>query len=199
MLIQAAYEDIRHAVRVGDGFAFSGDGFVSDFIKFWTRSPISHWATVIEALEPERRIKLIESTMLNGKNGVQINYASERIKEKGIRCWWLPLSVESRRKLKPAKFTRFMLAQVGKPYDKHLIAHLLFDKLNLFAAREDWDAFICSELGSAGAKAGGLLPLNTDTSEIVPQRMCEFRLWARDHFQIAGSPKEIRGFNSREV
>lgn len=196
MLIQSAYDSIREQIKVGDGFAFGGTGVISDIIKFWTRSQVSHWATVLEVCEPDRRVKLVESTILSGRGGVQINYASDRIKEPGIRVWWLPLSNKSRRKLDPIKFTEFMLAQVGKPYDKVLISHLLFDKLNLIPARENWDAFICSELGSAGAKAGGLLPLNINTSEVTPQRMCEYHLWADDYFQVAGSPKKIRGYNT---
>jgi hypothetical protein len=186
-------------VSVGDGLAFGGQGFISDMIKLWTDSEVSHWATVLEVNEPDRRIKLIESTTLNGKDGVQINYASERIASYEGRVWWLPLSIESKRRLNAKSFTEFMLAQVGKPYDKILIAHLFFDKFQLIPARENWHSFICSELGAAGAKASGLLPLNIDSAEITPQSMCEFMLWESNYYQIKGSSREIRKYNTKQI
>jgi hypothetical protein len=217
MLIQTSYQAIRDSIKPGDGFAMGAyDGFVSKFIKFWTRSELSHWATVLTLneeliakligeglLSPPKidkappRVVLVESTILSDKNGVQVNWASERTESYPGRVWWLPLSYKSRKGFNEKKFTEFMLSMIGRPYDKALIAHLLFDKLQLIPAREDWNETVCSELGAAGMKLGDLLPANLNSSEIVPQRMAEYRLWSENYYQLHGKAREIRKYNSR--
>jgi hypothetical protein len=196
MLIQTEYDHVRHMIRVGDGICMGGHGFVSWAIRRWTCSPLSHWATVFEAHEPERRVRLIESTSLNDVKGVQYSYASDRIRDYDGRVWWLPLSAESRRRIKEDEFTAFLAAQIGKGYDYADIAHLCLDVLHLIEAREDWRAYICSELGAAGGKIGGILPPWMDTSEVTPIDLARLKIWAPDYYQLHGTFCEIPRYNS---
>lgn len=192
------------------------------FWKFWEPSLLSHSTAVLTVdektiadllarkdkegrpiLNPPRidkappRVVLIESTILSDKKGVQVNWASERIADYPGRVYGFPLSAESQRKFDVTRFTEFMLSIIGRPYDKVLIAHLLFDKFNVVPSREDWDAMICSECVAAGYKVGGILPANLNSSEVTPQRLPEFRLWAADYFQLRGKPKDIKRYNTR--
>jgi hypothetical protein len=219
MLIQSQYEAIRDGMLPGDGVVFGASGgFLSSFIKFWTRSALSHCSTVLtldEALiadliakgflvppktvKPGNRVVLVESTILSNKDGVQVNWASERIAEYPGSAWWLPLSQESREIFDTARFSKFMVGLIGHPYDKQLIGHLLFDKLHLVPARKNWDKMICSECGSAGYKVAGILPMNLNSSEVVPQRMAEYRLYRENYYQVRGKAQEIRRYNDRAV
>lgn len=206
---------------------FGTGGFVSGFIKFWTRpnwwrvwdwSPLSHWATILtlderliadliarKLLSPPRidqappRVVLIESTILAEKHGVQVNWASERVADYPGRVYLFPLSSQSQRRLNQKRFTDFMISCVGRPYDKVLIAHLLFDRFDLVPSREDWEAFVCSENGAASLKIGELLPANLNTSEVTPQRMAEFALWSDTYYQLKGKPKDVKKYNSRKA
>jgi hypothetical protein len=209
MWSRATYEEIRPRMRAGDGIAFGGHGFVSNFIKHWTRpsfwkfwqdSPLSHWATVLR-MDSEGRVYLIESTQLNEKNGVQVNLASTRIEQYDGIVFWLPLAQKQHDKFDHKRFNEFMQALDKKqiPYDDMLIAHLLFDRFNLFQSKEDWSKFICSELGAAIGKSANILPLNLNTSEVTPQRMAEFDIWGSIYYQLKGKDRRIDRYSSRVV
>jgi hypothetical protein len=117
--LEASYDSIRHSLKPGYGVGFETDGFVSNFIQYWTRpcwwkiwewSRLSHWATVLTLderiistliaqghLKPPRnnnhypRVVLAESTVLNDKHGVQVNWASERIADYNGSVYVFPL------------------------------------------------------------------------------------------------------------
>lgn len=206
MRLETNYDAVRSKMRSGDGLLFGGKGLIpSGVIRYWTRPYFwkpwhlavgSHWATVLDVEEPAHRVRLIESTTLNGKSGVQINYASERIAGYDGSVYYLPLSRAVRERMDHADFTRWCLEQEGKSYDKVLIAHLFLDRFNLFSSRESWNSFDCSEIGSGAAKVSGMLPANINSSEVTPQKMCEFRIWAPHYYQLKGKAREIDKFNT---
>jgi hypothetical protein len=219
MLQQITYETARIMMRPGDGIGMGAQGgFVSEAIKFFTRSTLSHWAQVFTAsaelstwlvdqgyLDAPRRDRkgdrliLIESTIMTGRNGVQVNWASDRINDYHGRVYWLPLNPYRRSLLVKDKYEAFGLKCLGLPYDKVLIAHDAFDLFHIIPSRENWESFICSEFGAAILKVSGALPANLNTSDQTPQSMAEAKIWNSDYFQVSGCKKEIRNFNTKEM
>lgn len=51
MLIQKRYNEIREQIQQGDVIAFSGKGHVSELIKLFTLSSVSHVAIVIKSTD----------------------------------------------------------------------------------------------------------------------------------------------------
>ncbi len=196
-----------------------------NFLKFWEWSRLSHWAQILTVSaelsewlvthisprtekpylskprkdRPGDRVVLIESTMMTGMDGVQCHWMSERVEDYHGSVYYHPLEYARQAALDLQKYTQFGLKCVGIPYDKVLIAHDLFDPLGLIPSREDWDAFICSEFGPAMLKAGGVLPLNFNTSDQTPQSMAELGLWGPDYYQLKGKTKEIEKINTRRI
>jgi hypothetical protein len=81
------YSEIRDELNTGDIVLFSGKGFISGLIKWFTRSPHSHVGMVIRSVEIDM-ILLWESTTLSkvkdilshtSKQGVQLVLLSERV------------------------------------------------------------------------------------------------------------------------
>jgi hypothetical protein len=213
-----SYETARIVMKAGDSVGFGAGGFVSWMIRLWTRSALSHWSVIftvspdeaqwltengikgcpyLEKPQKERagdRIVLIESTMLNDKKGVQVNWASERIEHYDGLAWWFELHPQYRSKLDYGRFKAFGLKCLGLPYDKVLILHDLFDPLGWIPSRENWNAMICSEFGAAIYKESGVIPTNINSSDQTPQSMAEFAMWS-GVYQLKGKSKEIRNFS----
>jgi len=186
-------------IMTGDALVFRGVGFVSDAIETLT-GWLSHFASCIR-LGPAAW--LIESTTLDGKNGVQINRASKRVDDYQVgsdgAVYLLRLSAQERSNLRENDFRTFLYAQVGKPYDKLLIAHLFFDRFQLVPAKPNWQSWICSELGAEAAEKSGLLPASIDAAEVTPSMMAKYKMWDSDYYQVKGVKAEIPGFNSVEI
>ena len=82
-IIQAKYKEIRFQMQPGDVIAFGGKGHFSEIIKFGTFSNVSHVGTILQTKitdDPTDRFfnQIIESTSLNGFNGVSISRFSDR-------------------------------------------------------------------------------------------------------------------------
>lgn len=198
MLIPTTYAAIRAKVRQGDVIAFSGSGRISKTIELFTRSKVSHVGIAYDILEDDvRRVKLMESTSLDGMSGVQETYLSERCAAYGGCMWWLPLSERVREKMDFERFRQALAEQKGKKYDFRQVLHHGWDLLKLFSQGEDWRRIYCSELAAIGLKAGFALPMWINVSEVRPSDLCAFRIYSENYYQIRGDCLEINGYNQR--
>ena len=114
------YSNVRNQMRPGDVIAFGGKGQFSEIIKFATRSEVSHVGVIFQVDRTGRQFKnlVIESTSLNGKSGVQINFMSQRVRNYEGEVWWLPLDKPYSDFIeKSDKFFEFLRTQVDKEYD----------------------------------------------------------------------------------
>lgn len=199
MLIQTSYAAIRSGIKPGDVIAFSGSGWISGAIKFFTRSCVSHVGVVYEInLKGHRRIKLMESTTLNGYDGVQETYLSERLESHNGPVWWLPLSERVRKDMDAVRFWRCLWtvqAQKTK-YDYRQAFHHAVDLLHLWAQSESPGRLFCSELVALALKSAYVLPVWINSSEIRPVDLCAFRIYSDNYYQLRGKPAEIKGYNS---
>ena len=119
MLIQAKYHEIREDIQDGDIIAFGGKSRISNLIKLFTRSNVSHVALILKsALESGERLNMIiESTTLDGYSGVVINRLSNRLRNYQVEIWWLPLRQELRDKANWDGAYEWLRSQKRKVYD----------------------------------------------------------------------------------
>jgi hypothetical protein len=196
------YDIVRPRIRQGDIFAFGGQDWISNGIKLFTRSAISHVAPVAR-IEADGRIVLIESTTLDGVKGVQRNYASERIAHYNGDVWWLPLADGVRAETDWSRYYSFLEAQLGKPYDYRQCLQMAWAPLahvpglGFLRNHEGLAKFYCSELVAAALEQAGGLPFGVNFSDVSPQDLCEMAIYA-DYVQIKGTAK-LRKFNSRPM
>lgn len=203
---RGTYASIRGKMQPGDIIAFAGKKPVSDAIKLFTNSNVSHVGIVLhselvgdETAQPNRRVRVAEATA----EGVQFSRLSHLEEAYEGELWWLPLSDEARRKLDKQKLIDFLLDQEGKPYDygqavKAAIDGIL-DVLGPTANREDFDKFFCSELVVAALEKAGVLG-QINASEVLPIELCQFNLYKEKYVQFKGSDDiKIRGFNSIDL
>lgn len=201
---RATYQEVRGNMAPGDVIAFGGNRFLSDVFKWITRSCVSHSGVIMQTKlffdgAPREGFfnQIIESTEYNGFIGVQANRLSSVIADYDGSVWWLPLSVEVRKKLDLKKFYDFLIHQVGKPFDIADSAELMFDTLINKSPdiKEDFRKFFCSELVVAGLEAGGALPA-VDCSDITPADLCKLKLYTGDYYQLKGDDQEIKRYNT---
>lgn len=203
---RGTYASIRCKMQPGDIIAFAGKKPVSDTIKLFTNSNVSHVGIVLhselvgdDTAQPNRRVRVADATA----EGVQFTRLSQLEEAYEGELWWLPLSDEARRKLDKQKLIDFLLEHEGKPYDygqavKAAIDGIL-DALGPTANRENFDKFFCSELVIAALeKAGVLGPINA--SEVIPIQLCQFKLYKEKYVQFKGDDDiKIHGFNSMNL
>jgi len=176
------YHTVRDQMRIGDVLAFSGCGLVSKIISWKTRSPVTHVGVVLR--NAQGRVKIIESTTLTGKRGVQTALLSERLKSYKGEVWWLRLRRDLRLKLDTRKMYEWLLQQNGKPYPYwEACASAL-----LWWNREDFKALFCSELVAGALEAGGIWSGNA--SEMTPADVVGLEIYERVE-QIHGERKVI--------
>ena len=197
------YASIRGKMQPGDVTAFAGKKPVSDMIKAFTGSNVSHVGVVLQweliGRDPasSKRILVAEATAA----GVQFTQLSRFVETYEGELWWLPLSEESRGKweAKKQEFFYFLLEQEGKPYDygQALKAGVdSLDALELTANREDFEKFFCSELVVAALEKADVLG-SINASEVTPIEVCRFNLYKEEYVQFKGNEDiKIRGFNS---
>lgn len=210
------YSNVRNQMRPGDVIAFGGKGHFSEIIKFATRSEVSHVGVIFQVDRTGRQFKnlIIESTSLNGKSGVQINFMSQRVRNYEGEVWWLPLDKPCSDFIeKSDKFFEFLRTQIDKEYD---MGQAIKAGLDIFddvwgvsvatLAKEDFDKFFCSELVVAGLEAAGVFgKVKVNASEVTPIDLCRLKLYGRDrlpeagrgYYQIGGDrEKRITRFNT---
>jgi len=98
---QITYDEARSLMKPGDVIAFGGKGHFSEIIKFATFSSVSHVGVILQTKIPEDDTgrffnQIIESTSLNGFNGVNVSRFSDRLSTYEGELWWLPLKTEIR-------------------------------------------------------------------------------------------------------
>lgn len=145
---------------------FSGKGMVSNLIKLGSLSRFSHCGIMIDDEH------LLESTTLNGANGVRIIKIRDLLKEyKG--------SVYVRHyKHEPTysqieKLTNFAKAVNGEPYEKSLW-DLLTSAIDwLPNPREDLTSYFCSELVAETLKMTDILETDRPSDDYSPKEISE--------------------------
>ena len=207
----AKYNKIRSDILPGDIIAFSGKGAASGIIKWATKSNISHVGIVLrksifqEDYEGEGPLthinELMESTMLEGHDGVITSLLSTRINKYDGKIWWLQLNPTFRKKLNLAKYLNWMVRQKGKKYDLPQAIQSALDATDkipilsaLTYAQEDFGKFFCSELATAGLEAGGAIK-SINASEVTPADLCRFNIYKRS-VQLKGTKETVTKFNT---
>ncbi len=178
---------------------------VSNGIAVLTRSNLTHVAMVLEpsfevGLAPQVCLNLIESTILNGVSGPQINPAAERIETYPGLVFLAKLRDRTRAMLDWPGLWIYMLNLVGPGHYsiKSLVDDLarmvpIVGKLPAFY-RSETNAADCSEYIAEGFRAGGFPGLNPHVD--CPQTIAEWHIF-EDLIQVAGTPATIRNFNSK--
>ena len=212
------YEKARPRMRPGDVIAFGGKGNFSEIIKLFTSSGVSHVGVILRtkvADDTEDRYfnQIIESTSLNGFNGVNISRFSQRLANYDGELWWLPLKKEireaphdSERFFDSKKFFDFLFRQERekKEYDLtqaiksalDTLDQLPFDMHGPAYNTEDFGKFFCSELVAAGLEAAGVVG-SINASEVTPIDLCRWRIYKKTYYRLKGDPsKQISRYNS---
>lgn len=193
---RAGYLDVREQMMPADLIAFGGKGHFSELIKRFTRYPVSHVGTVLQ-----RTIRgdasgsffneIIESTSLQGFNGVVVRQLSRAIDTYHGSIWWLPLSKAARAKLDLDAFTRALLDTRGRSYDFVQAVGSAID-LVLPEQQEDFARFFCSEHAAYGLREGKVLSRSFNPSEMTPADVVRFDCWA-EPVQLLGEEEELPG------
>ena len=209
---QITYEEAREQMQPGDVIAFGGKGHFSEIIKFATFSSVSHVGVILRTKIPEDTSdrffnQIIESTSLNGFNGVNVSRFSDRLNTYEGELWWLPLKKEIRNSsFDKSKFFNFLFNQAKerKAYDMPQAIKSAVDALDNLPFglngpaynKEDFSKFFCSELVAAGlevAKAVG----SVNASEVTPIDLCRWSIYEDSYYQLKGeSSKRISRFNT---
>lgn len=201
-----SYDNVKYKLTSGDVVAFGGYSYISNTIKEFTKSVVSHVGVVVEDVVCGNRMLLIAEALANfddraKKSGVSLSRLSSVIfKEEGRSdIWFLRLSDESRCKFNNAKFMDFIYNSTKKEYDyKQAIIAGMDNKIIKHINREDLGKLFCSELVSAALEAAGVLP-NINASNITPIALCSFKIYDNTYYYIGNEKKYIEGFNSVEV
>lgn len=211
-VLQVPYDEARSKMQPGDVIAFGGKGHFSELIKFGTFSNVSHVGVILQTMIVDDSTdrffnQIIESTSLNGFNGVNISRFSDRYNSYEGELWWLPLREDIRKdSFDQVKFYNFLFntAKDRKPYDMSQAIKSALDALdNLpFGAhgpsynKEDFSKFFCSELVASGLEAAGAVG-TVNASEVTPIDLCRWRIYQDTYYQLKGdSQKKISRFNS---
>lgn len=154
--------------KFGDIIAFNGNGFFSKLINVMSGGNVSHVAFVIN------ENKLIESTILDesDRNGVYINSIDDIVDNYDGDVWHLSL----KQPIENIEETyAYALDFIGTPYDMGQAAKSALDIM--IDNREDFNAFFCSELCCAILEKAGILPADTNSSEVTPIDLCRIKLF----------------------
>lgn len=209
---QISYDQARELMQPGDVIAFGGKGNFSEIIKFATFSSVSHVGVILRTKIPDDTKKrffnqIIESTSLNGFNGVSVNRFSDRLESYEGELWWLPLNKKIRKNsFDQEKFFNFLFNQAKerKPYDMPQAIKSAVDALDKLPLdlhgptynREDFSKFFCSELVSAGLEIAGAVG-SVNASEVTPIDLCRWKIYDDNYYQLKGeSSKRISRFNT---
>ncbi|MCP4791236.1 MAG: hypothetical protein GY881_13465 [Gammaproteobacteria bacterium] len=209
---QLDYMTARSRMKAGDVIAFGGKGHLSEIIKLATFSAVSHVGTVLQTQIPDDNSGrffnlIIESTYIDGCNGVSISRLSDRLDAYVGELWWLPLSdVIRQAKFNQQAFFDFLFdkAQRRIEYDTPQAIKSALDALDRLPLgmhgptynHEDFGKFFCSELVAAGLeKAGSVGKVNS--AEVTPIDLCRWQIYQDKYYQLKGNTdKQISRFNT---
>ncbi|KAA3659891.1 MAG: hypothetical protein DWQ10_07900 [Calditrichaeota bacterium] len=209
---QIKYAEARAQMRPGDVIAFGGKGHFSEIIKFATRSEVSHVGVILQTrvldADDDRFFnQIIESTSLNGFNGVSISRFSDRLASYEGEMWWLPLNDTVReKKFNQKRFYNFLFNQAKdrKEYDLPQAIKSSLDALDNLPFgiqgptynKEDFSKFFCSELVAAGLEQAGSVG-KVNASEVTPIDLCRWKIYDDTYYHLKGdATKRISRYNS---
>jgi len=194
---------VNPVMRGGDVLVFSSGGFLSGSIEVWTRSILSHSAMVLDYGlpvdgAPQSEMHLIESTILNGRSGPQINPVAARLAGYDGRVWLLRLAERFRTFIDWTSLWDFAATRLHDHYAVIELAEYVLRKLPLVSYvpqlyRPIPHEEVCSELVAELLRAGGLPGLHPPL--MPPQAIAELRIY-ESCSQLLGEPLEIEGFNT---
>ena len=172
------YEDIRNELKTGDILLFSGQGFISDAIKWITKNEYSHVGMVLR-IKGYDYVALWESTTLGNvpsifggkRKGVQIVQLSQRLKKYRGKVVVRHLENFEFGQKERAIIRRLRTEVDKKPYEKNIwsLIKSALDKTPLGRNRKkDLSSLFCSELVAEAYTRLGLLPKNEVSSEYTP-------------------------------
>lgn len=215
-----SYEEARPRMKPGDVIAFGGKDFISETIKAFTGSEVSHVAVIFQTSVrnggPTNEFfnEIYESVLRNDNSGgVRRLRLSQRLSLDGNNpmnpendaVWWLPLRKDIRnRRFDEDAFGAFLRQHQDKPYDipQALLAwadafdNLPFQLRGPTYTREDFGKFFCSEL-VAGALEEAEAIGSINASEVLPVELCRWRIYKPVYYQLQGDPaKNIPRYNS---
>jgi len=178
------YQEIRHLVRVGDVFAYSGKSDLSSLIKFRTGSPYSHVSVCIgfhklllgqpaSLLMCESTIQVDKKDDISGEilKGVQIHKISSRFAMETGTVWWVPLK-KYLTELQEFRMMEWIFKKHSSrtPYDKiQAIGSAIdwWDGIG-FENKPDFEKLFCSELVARAYQVAGVIWYDCNPSEMTP-------------------------------
>lgn len=197
------YKNIRSKLQTGDLAIFGGHYRLSKLIRLRTRFPASHVASIIRKGDRIRYVEASEGDMYPEREGVIVSEFSNSIPFYKGDIWIARLRDDIRKHLDEQKLYDFLMAQVGKEYDYDDMAKAGFDRLDhllpLTRNREDDSALFYSELVAVAYKHVGILPEQTNFSELTPAEIIKLKIYEPRYYQIkAFNYKAVKlpGFNT---
>lgn len=196
---------LRDQMQPGDIIAFGGKTQFSQVIKWFTGSPVSHVAILLKTQRPEAKKdgyynQIIESTVKEDKSGVIVSRLSRAVQYYTGEIWWLPLHEKVRAQLNLDKYFDWLGQQEGKKYDMGQLIPCALDFLGpLTHTQEDYEKLFCSELVVGALKAGGVVPKKVNASEVTPNDLMSWNIYANSYAQLKGKRTEIKALNSRAI
>ena len=200
--IACNYKNIRDELQTGDVVIFGGHYLLSKIIRFATRFPASHVATIIRDGDRIRFVEASEGDMYPEREGVIISYFSNSIPFYKGDIWIARLSDEVRKKIDSQKLYDFLLDQIGKGYDYSNMKFAGLDKLDKYFItynKENWSNLFCSELVAAGLKYANIIQDQVNTSEMTPADIIKLNIFQSEYYQIKAfkyKAVKLPGFNT---
>jgi hypothetical protein len=213
-LVQIDYDAVRSRMQPGDVIAYGGYTWVSEIIKWSTRSKVSHLGVILQtrALSEKSETRffnlVVESTKWNGFVGVGQGRLSDRLNSYHGEVWWLPLKPEVRQSFDEGAFFDFIYGAQYREFDLPQAVQAAIDFAgrhgsdvhDSFHNQQDLSKFYCSELVAAALHSAGVVP-PVNTSEVTPIDLCQWSLFQDDYYQLKkykddDQPSEIPRYSS---
>lgn len=179
------YENIRDKMQPFDLISFSGKGHVSNIIKGFTNSDISHVALVYKILDEneKERVLIIESTSLvtlpdkiHGEmiKGVQIQALSERLNTYDGQVYWHKLNVPISEARQASMYSWLLTQHTARiKYDTIGAVRSGVDIWDyMMESKPDYEKLFCSEMVAKVYEIAGYFIQNP--SEQTPEDVVKF-------------------------